>query len=755
MNKYAQKLTIKWLWLFLLFLILLLAVQTWFSLHPIPADLGFDPSRVRKVQIVDRNYQPLTVTYQNRWNLHETVPLHKIPKALQHAFVMAEDKRFFEHSGVDWWARAHAMLQNIRAGRVVRGASTITEQSVRMLHPRPRTFWSRWLETFEAWQLERHFSKSEILEFYLNQIHYARQRRGVLQAARDYFDRDLDTLVLKEMLALSVLVRSPGRLDLRKGFKEIRRPLQVLAKRMLDAGLINAAAYQAIVQDKIHLQQPEALIQASHFVRYLYQDYATQMPATLSKRLQQKGRLHTTLDGELQHYAWQLLNQRIADLQTLGVKNGAMLIVDHHSKHILAWVNSGDFKRENPGSQIDAVITPRQPGSTLKPLLYALALQQGWTAATLIDDSPLTEAVGTGLHQYHNYSRSYYGRLRLRDALGNSLNIPAVRTAQFVGIDTFLKTLNQLGMNNLDQHPDFYGDGLALGNGEITLLELVGAYATLASQGIYQPLQLLMQQTPTVGHTVFSPEVCSIIADILSDSDARRFEFGHSALLDFPVQTAVKTGTSNDYHDAWAVGFNHRYTVGVWLGNLDRQPMQQVSGATGPALLLRAIFAKLNQYQETQPLYLSPKLYQAEICRDSGQLATQKTGKIQTTADCATRMEWFIAGSHANALVAQTTQKQSAQPILRLKQPVNGLRLAHDPRIPDALEAFDLRLPHDLPTLAVEWLIDGKVIAVTGKTITQQSWPLQTGEHTAQARVWLKSTGEKPEITPKVDFHVF
>ena len=210
-----------------------------------------------------------------------------------------------------------------------------------------------------------------------------------------------------------------------------------------------------------------------------------------------------------------------------------------------------------------------------------MALEKGWTAATLINDSPLAKPVGFGLHTYSNYSRTHYGVLPLRDALGNSLNIPAIRTIQFVGIENFLKCLRQLGIRSLQQHPNYYGDGLALGNGEITLLELVQAYAALASQGIYYPLKKIMdKEIPTESaRRVFSSEVTSLIGNILSDSDARGLEFGHGGLLNIPIQTAIKTGTSSDYRDAWAIGFNHRYTIGIWMGNLDHTAMNGITDA--------------------------------------------------------------------------------------------------------------------------------------------------------------------------------
>jgi len=724
-----------WVSVIIFITLLIFIYQTYHAIYPSPAHLSVTDSDIHKLQILDRDSQPLTITYQNKWNIHDYKPLHDIPETLQHIFVIAEDKRFFQHQGADWTARFHAMWQNIKSLEVVRGASTITEQVVRILRPRPRTFWSRWIEGFEATQLENNFSKADILEFYLNQVPYASQRRGVVQAARHYFDRDLETLSLKEMLALAVLVRSPSRLDLKRGTKEIQRPIKALAQRLVKLNLITQKEYNEILQIPLALNDSTLPVQATHFVNYIYRTQAVE-------KFQKTGRLHTTLSTSLQRKTQEILDTHLHDLQHKNVQHGAVLIVDHHNNEILAWVNAGQLDDDKLASHIDAIITPRQPGSTLKPFLYALALEKGWTAATLINDSPLAESVGTGLHSYRNYSRHHYGFLRLRDALGNSLNIPAVRAIQFIGIPQFLQHLHKLGMTSLDAHPDFYGDGLALGNGGITLLELVQAYATLANQGRFQPVKSLstMPQRPVIN--AFSPEVSSIIADILSDPDARRLEFGSGTLLRFPVQTAVKTGTSNDYHDAWALGFNHRYTVGIWIGNLDQQPMRKVSGASGAALILRSVFAELNRLTKTQPLYLSPNLVNIEICRDTG---------LPATKNCPSRSEWFVKGTEPVATKIKTVQVDMP---LFLRQPIANLQLAMDPRIPDEYEAFMLVLSDARLEQAdsIEWYMDGEVIGTTAIDERQFLWQLEKGKHVAQARIlndekWVNKT-------PKVIFYV-
>lgn len=787
----------------------LFAWRTCHDLRPFSGSLVADMFAVRKAQYVDRSGLPLSVTYQNDWNIHQQVPLHEIPPLLQQAFLDSEDQRFHEHHGVDWAARLHAVWQNLAALRAVRGASTITEQVVRMLHPRPRTIWSRWLEGIEAVRLEALFPKATIFEFYLNQIPYANQRRGVAQAANLYFDRDLATLNDRELLALAVLVRAPSGMDLRHNGRRAEHAVLKLANAMLRRQHISVEQHRCIVDGQWSLAAPRLPVDASHFIRRLQaQGVETADAALLSAPA---GKIVTTLDGSLQGRVQRILDSRLQDLQESGVTAGAVLVVDHRTDEVLAWVNGGARSGEPSAGWIDAVTTPRQPGSTLKPFLYALSLEMGWTPATLIDDSPLAEAVDTGLHAFNNYSHTFYGPLRLRDALANSLNVPAIRTVQYVSPERFLELLKSLGFASLSQPAAYYGAGIALGNGEVSLFELVQAYAALARGGLFRPLRGTLQRTgpPVAEQRVLSEESTSLIADILSDPYARQLEFGQGNLLRLPLQTAVKTGTSNDHRDAWTLGFTSRHTVGVWMGNLERKPTSGITGSSGPALVLRAVFAELNRHEDFEPLHLSARLLPVEICRGSG---------LRAGPNCPRMIEWFKPASapretcrlhqpavaatsavelrpyasgddgeqkerHANLVLPhsnpppeesrndsdfaalnqnqgnstahESQQRSSDHPrdFITLVQPTPNLHLAMDPRIPDELELFPFVLAKEVRARRVEWLVDDRLAAVTGENQQRFLWPVSRGAHHAQARIWLPGENE-PRETPKVKFIV-
>ena len=800
-----------------------LGVKTRMDMKSLPLSLTSVTGVVKKPRLLDRHGIPLTTTYTGAWNLHDQKPLHDIPSFVQEAFIFSEDRRFYHHGGVDWLARLHALVQNIKAGRAVRGASTLTEQVVRLIHPRPRTIWSRWIEGFEARQLEKANTKPDILWFYLNQVPYASRRRGIAQAARFYFDRDVESLNLKESMALAVLVRAPDYYDLHRHPGRINAPLGALAMGIKKQKNLIPTEYQAITTQPFELNRPALSVKAPHFARFVLNH-----PDPFNKAYPNK--IHTTLDGTLQQRVQTLLDTALASHRDRKVHNGAALVVDHGTGEILAWAVGSDKGKHTPGHHfsqphsdkndshaattqypeqrkakthgqaINAITALRQPGSAMKPFVYALALEKGWTAATLIQDNPLAERVGMGMHAYHNYSGQHYGAVTLRNALGNSLNIPAVRTIQFVGVEAYLHRLRALGFTTLNQHPDFYGDGLALGNGEVSLYELVQAYTVLANQGRLIPLRTVSGTPMQHTRQLFSREVTSLMGHILSDAGARTLEFGRGGLLNFPIQTAVKTGTSSDYRDAWAMGYNCNFTVGVWMGNLDGSPTRGMTGSRGPAFVLRSIFARLNQIRDTRPLYMSPRLVRQEISihpmpksaklsipdadilspvmasipipetlpkddakfspspipRKNVAIIFQETmdksippapGKRffpESSGNRSVRTEWFIPGTEpskaittdmGDAMKPQMISEKSLQPHappFGFIQPLNGMLLAMDPRIPDDHEVMACRVAGVAPGDRLSWYLDGRPLTVTG---SQFNWHIHPGSHVLEVAV--------------------
>lgn len=690
-----------------------LSLATYLSIKPIQKNFHDIVSDAHEMRITDRHGVPLNISYQSQWNNFDYVAIYDVPEFLKTAFIYSEDKDFYHHQGLNWTARISALWQNIRHREVVRGASTITEQVVRTITPRPRTLWSRWVEGFESSTLEKSVTKQDIFEFYLNQIPYAANRRGVVQAARYYFNRDLNTLSPKEMLALVVLVRSPSGYDLYSSPDTIEKPLQRLASAMHKDGLITAGDYKSITTDKLRLEKFTLPTEARHFARF------ARMTTTQSNTIK------TTLDSELQKQIQSIIDNRLKSLGSRHVTNAGALVADYQTGEILAWVVGGATDPKTPANEIDAVTTPRQPGSALKPFLYASALDKGWTGATLINDSPLAEAVGHGLHRFKNYSNVNYGLITLREALGNSLNIPALLTIGHVGAGDYLSTLQKLGFKSLSLNSDVYDEGLALGNGEVTLLEMVTGYAALANRGEYRPLHIFQQNNnPARPVRVYSEEATSIIGNILSDSKARRLEFGSGSILNFPLQTAAKTGTSTDYRDAWTLAYNDRYVVGIWMGNLDRSPMNHVTGASGPALAVRSIFSLLNENRKTKPLYLNPHLVAHEVC----------IRPPKPDGTCPKRNEWFMANNQPTTAIPSNDNPAR----IELVRPTDGLQIAYDPRIPIEHQNFRFEIKGVPDKNIIQWILDEQVL---GEGISPTMlWPVQKGKHILSVKI---SDGEK------------
>ncbi|QHS09883.1 transglycosylase domain-containing protein [Sinimarinibacterium sp. NLF-5-8] len=654
-----------------------LLLVTLCALQPLPERLAV-PDAEDHPRVLDRDGQVLGARHDGGWNAVELRSLAQLPPLLIEAVIGAEDRRFYSHAGLDWRARAAALWQWGRHRRAVRGASTLSEQVIKLLHPRPRTLWTRWLEGWEARRLEQRFSKAQILEFYLNQVPYAANRRGVEAAAQYYFDRSVETLTAREQLALAVLLRAPS--GLIRAPQRLQLAVDRLALYLTARGIAGAEAAAAGELTIVGSTRRRESARAAHFIRAVLRRPAAHARATLN----------SSLDAELQVAAERFLYQRLQDLAAYGAVNGAALVVDTDGNRVRAWASVDVEHPETIG--IDAVLTPRQPGSSLKPLLYAQAFESGWGVQTQIDDVPLAERVNGGLHEYRNYSRSHYGRVSVAEALGNSLNIPAVKALQRVGSEAFLQRLQRLGVTTLTAHPRVYGDGLALGNAEISLYELVQAYTALARQGRYTPLTVFEDaREAQPEQVVYDAVAARSINGILSDPAARLLEFGPGGVLQFPARTAVKTGTSSDYRDAWTIAYNGQYVVGIWIGNLSGRATQGITGARGPALLARSLLARLTP---NRPLPI-------EDAPPEG---------IAVAED---------ARAHAGAL--------------RLLQPYDGLQLAFDPRIPADLQAFEFVLAGADDARRIEWIVNDQMQAQTAEP--HWRWPLARGSQRVYARI--------------------
>jgi penicillin-binding protein 1C len=562
----------------------------------------------QSIRIEDRQGRLLREVRSSTGALSKWVPLSTLPAMLPKALIAIEDRRFFSHRGVDPLAVLRATAQALRHRRVVSGASTLTMQLARTLRPHKRNFWGKCGEMALALRIEASVSKDRILEEYLNRIDFGPNLRGVAAAAQGYFGRPVSTLSLGEIALLVGLPQGPTVYALG------RHPERALARRnrVLDQlSESKAASREAIAAARaelLHIERRRPAFGAPHFVSALVQGSLSEFQWGLDgTETRGASRIRTTLDPLLQRATETALSSIVSELRGHQVTAGAALLIENATGDVLAYVGSPDFYDNERQGQVDGVLARRQPGSTLKPFVYAAAFEElGYTAATVIPDLELHLTTELGDYSPRNFDDKFRGPVRLREALGNSLNVPAVHTTAQLGSPTLLRYLHDFGFDSLKERPEYYGPALALGDGEVRLIELTRAYATLARGGLALPLRVVSEMDITrlgpggaTAHTrrfesemdrrVISAATSAVITDILKDKTARAASFGLQSSLQFGFEVAAKTGTSKGFRDNWVVGYSHQFTVGVWVGNFDGSPMRQVGGITGAAPIFHAI----------------------------------------------------------------------------------------------------------------------------------------------------------------------
>jgi penicillin-binding protein 1C len=610
-----------------------MAAAAWVA-QPIPPDV-LAPSRAQSLTIEDRHGALLRTTRAADGSLASWVPLTDMDPDLPRAFVAVEDRRFYQHHGVDPRAVLRALRDNLVRGRVVSGASTITMQLARLVRPVGHGPVDKLVQALWAVRLEAHLRKNEILEQYLNRVPLGQGTVGVDAAMRLYFGGSPAEVSLGQAALLAALARAPSSQN------PLVDPRRALERRSLGLRALAREHYAGPEETTRAGREPlfgsgrGRPFLAPHFTsRLLLWAEAEHRPLVGSWRTSLDLGLQAELEDEVRHTVDLLGNQ--------GVRQGALVVLDNPSGEVLAWVGSPDFWADTSG-QVDMVVSPRQPGSALKPFLYALAFDRGVTAATVLADIATTYQTSGGPYHPRNYDRRYHGPVRAREALASSYNVPAVGLTDRIGYATLLYGLRRAGFESLHRPADHYGLGLALGNGDVTLLELANGYRTLANGGVWSPTGYWAgepgrMEEDSAPRRVGSRNSAVLVLDILSDPVARIPGFGLTTPFDWPFRAAAKTGTSRHFTDNWAVATTGRFTVAVWVGNFSGQPMQGVSGVTGAGPLLhRAVLVAARHYPPGDlPRPEENGLVAARICRVSGELAS---------GDCPAMTEYFVPGT--------------------------------------------------------------------------------------------------------------
>ncbi|NET84306.1 MAG: penicillin-binding protein 1C [Moorea sp. SIO1F2] len=616
------------------------------------------------VEFRDRNGLSLGTILSRDQDHTAVVPLEQISPHFIHAILAAEDGEFYHHGALEMRAIMRSLIEAIEAKRIVSGASTITMQLARMLEPNPRTLPAKFQEIWLSWRLAAGMSKDEILAAYINRLPMGGNIYGLEAAARIYFGMPASELNVAQASLLAGLPNNPNYLNPYYYWDAAKRRQIYVLKRMVEDGYITATQADQAYEEAISLlPRQQGIIAAPHFLFLV----ANQLPS------EHPSQIRTTIDRPLQEFVEAQVQQVVRDLAPKNVHHAAAIVIENQSGEVYAYVGSPDYFSEAELGRNDGVQALRQPGSTLKPFLYHLALEQRIIRPnTVLADIPTYYAIpGARLYSPTDYSETFLGPVRIRVALANSLNIPAVRVLEKVGVSNFLLHLHQLGFEHLTQSPEHYGLGLTLGSGEVSLWELARAYLTLARlgqptsvvttlsspspnrddlsvyrrQGRQESKQLsdhrASKQSPlfklpysnakgeqpnnlkhsNLKHSNLELSTLStwaLITDILSDPQARAQGFGVDSVLNLPFPAAVKTGTSSNFRDTWTVGFTKNYTVATWVGNFNGEPMEQVSGVIGAAPLWHRIMLHLHQSQEPAPFQAPPGLVQRPVCALSG-----------------------------------------------------------------------------------------------------------------------------------------
>ncbi len=648
----------RWKVLFFLVPVLLLALFLYFFIFrdlPSPTRLS-STSLPQSTKIYDRNGILLYTIYSDK--NQSFVPLTKIPQTLQHATIAIEDKDFYKHGPVDIRGILRAAYATLFK-KQLQGGSTLTQQLVKtsLLTPE-RTLQRKAKELFESIATELIYPKNKILEMYLNQVPYGGTAYGVDAASQTYFGKSAAQLTLPEAALLAGLPESPTTFSPFGSHPELakKRQLDVLAA-MYSEGYITKTEYEKAKTSPLIYKKISNPILAPHFVLYV-KDLLVKKYG--SKTVEQGGlNVTTSLDLNLQNFTQDTVASEVAKLDNYHVGNGAALITNPGTGEILAMVGSKNYFDEASDGNVNVTLALRQPGSSIKPINYAVGLIKGYTAATpFIDKATCYPNPGGSPYCPKNYDGKFHGVVQMRYALGNSINTSAVQMLKLNGIEAMIATASAMGITEYEKDPSRYGLSLTLGGGEVTMLEMATAYGVFANSGYRIDLHPILKVTDNHGRTLeqYSPPtspifgkrvlpsgVSFIISSILSDNGARLLEFGPSSELkigkNLPV--SVKTGTTNDFRDNWTIGYTPSVVVATWVGNNDNTPMSNiVSGVTGAAPIWHTLMTHVLGDKPLETPVKPSNVVGMNVCSTSGLLPPSPD-----KGSCPTRFEYFIKGT--------------------------------------------------------------------------------------------------------------
>ncbi len=637
-------------------------------------------------------------------------PVGDVPTRVADAILALEDRRFWDHPGVDLVAMMRAARSDLFSGRRVSGASTIAMQVARMQHPESRTLVHKFCEAATALVMTARYGRQAVLQHYLTLVPFGENTHGIADAAAWYFDRPVEDLSWAQIALLSAIPQSPSRYDLGRpsGLAQAKIRAALALARLRQQNVIDAPTYAEALADLAALaprqypaRQPSAL-QAILKIEALNQ---TAPPAE---------EIHSTIDLALQARITGIAQNRFASLEGFGAQQFAVVVADRASMDVLALVGSDNYGPENEG-EIDYATRWRSPGSTLKPFIFAQALDRGAiTPASVLQDAPDS---GTDVD---NADHRFLGPLLPEQALGNSRNVPAAALVRRDGLEESHLFLSELGLADATHSGSYYGLSLAIGGMPTQLNRLVAAYGTLANDGIWQNLRWYQEQPEPEPRRLISLGTARSITLFLSDPMARLPSFARLGATEFPFPVAVKTGTSQGFRDAWAMEYTDKYVIGIWVGRPDGAPMDQIGGITSAALIGQDILMNLyngeTDGQDDTNFAPPPDTASVDVCAETGAVG----------GHCAAQLALYLP---AHESLPPRTQKPGA---LRITSPLNHQNFILNPDAPPGLAVLPLHAEGGSGG-GVEWYVDGQPYQMANEADTV-NWPATPGRHVFEAR---------------------
>lgn len=732
--------------------------------------LSLNAEKISSTRIYDRRGRLLYEIIDPKAGNRTEINISDLPEYVPAAFIAAEDASFYTNPGFNIKGILRSIFYNIRSGKIVAGGSTITQQVIKNCYLsegdlKGNPFLRKLKEIILSIWLTSTRSKDEILSQYLNTIFFGNNAYGIEAAAKIYFGKSAKQLDLAEAAVLASLPKMPSNYNPLTNPDELLERQKYVLEQMKKHNLTSRDEIIAALNEELKFHIKPYDINAPHFVMSVISDlrdiFKTDQIYSLNLDV------YTTIDLELQKKAEDISKKQLQQNRNLEAQNLALVIIDVRTRELLAYIGNADFFDEKNSGSIDMAITPRQPGSAIKPITYACAFAKGWTPATFILDEESTFMTRDDKkYTPVNFDGEYHGRVTVREALANSYNIPAVKALDFVGINNFINISKKFGISEFSERLDEVGLALTLGGCEVSLLNLTNAYATIAAGGNWQNYKKILKIVDHQGNEIYEPETQShrvfekdgegisfLISNILADSEARSQQFGYYSVLNVGFPAAVKTGTTTDFHDNWTIGYTPYVAVGVWIGNTDNSPMKNATGIKGAAPIWSKIIQIASERYTYRDFEIPDDIVKVRICADSGMLASIQCKNVKE--------EYFIKGRSPNTRCQMHTDLNVAKigtseannddtllneerkdinaadqnhELIKIINPGDGNIFIIDEKTPIAYQEIRLKADIDIKSdeiNKIEWYCDGKIFATTDDParMPEADWQLKIGIH--------------------------